>query len=75
MLTTVIEADGSTGLVQAGTGYVLASSGGSSGPELKLSGAAVTPGQLGGWLPIGAEAVGGGAGGPGGECRGRHTAT
>jgi hypothetical protein len=52
-MTTVIQTDGSTSLVQVGSNYFLDPVGGSSGPELKLGGAAVTAGQFGAWTPIG----------------------
>jgi hypothetical protein len=52
----VIESFGSTELVEAGANYFLSPLGGSSGPGLKLSGAAVVAGQFGAaWAPIGAE--------------------
>ena len=51
---TVVESNGATSLVQAGSNYFLDPSGGSSGPELKYGGAPVTAGEFGGWLPIGA---------------------
>src|SRR5205085_1897305 len=54
---TVIEAYGSTSLVQAGDNYFLYPAGGSSGPELKyMNGTTpVVAGQTGNWVPIGAE--------------------
>ncbi|WP_316226679.1 NF038122 family metalloprotease [Bradyrhizobium sp. SZCCHNS3052] len=58
--TTVVEALGSTSLVQAGNGYILNPVGGGTGPQVKLGGANLVAGQLGSWMPIGAEAVGGG---------------
>src|ERR1035437_7021858 len=54
-ITTVIEALGSTSLVQAGAYYYLDSISTGSGPELKYGGAAVVAGQFGGWTPIGVE--------------------
>ena len=57
-LTTVIEASGSTSLVQVADAYFLYQGGGSSGPQLRLSGAYVAAGQFGAWTPIGAEQVG-----------------
>ncbi|WP_316168113.1 MULTISPECIES: NF038122 family metalloprotease, partial [unclassified Bradyrhizobium] len=54
LVGTTIEAFGSTSLVQVGTGYDLNPA--SGGPELKLGGAAIAAGQLGPWVPIGAEA-------------------
>jgi hypothetical protein len=53
--TTVIEAVGSTSLVQVGSNYFLYPVGGSSGPELSSGGMPVTVGQFGSWTPIGAE--------------------
>ncbi len=52
---TVIEAFGSTSLVQVGSNFFLDTSAAASGPELKYGGAAVVAGQFGGWTPIGAE--------------------
>jgi hypothetical protein len=52
---TVIEALGSTSLVQIGSDYFLNLVAGGTGPELKINGAAVVAGQSGGWNPIGAE--------------------
>src|SRR5947209_1780042 len=52
---TVIEAFGSTQLVQSGNNYFMYPVGGSSGPELMINGAPVTAGQFGSWMPIGAE--------------------
>ena len=54
-LPTVIEAFGSTSLVEVGTNYFLYPAGGSSGPELSFSGAPVAAAQFGSWTPIGAE--------------------
>ena len=59
-MPTVIESNGSTSLVQVGANYFLYPVGTSSGPLLKISGAAVTMGQFGPWTPIGAEQVGSG---------------
>src|SRR5947209_6956898 len=52
--STVIEAFGSTSLVEVGSNYFLYPVGGSSGPELSW-GTAVVAGQFGAWVPIGAE--------------------
>ena len=52
--TTVIEAIGSTSLVEVGNQYFLNNSGG-SGPSLKYGGAAYVAGEIGAWAPIGAE--------------------
>jgi 20S proteasome alpha/beta subunit len=49
---TVIQTDGSTSLTEVGNNYFLYDGG--SGPELKFDGAAVDPGMLGAWTPIGA---------------------
>jgi hypothetical protein len=57
---TVIEAAGSTDLVQITNTYFLYAHNTSSGPTLKFNGVPVTAGQLGGWTPIGAEAMNGG---------------
>jgi serralysin len=54
-LTTVIEAQGSTSLVQVGIDYFLYPVGGSSGPPLLYNGALVAVGEFGSWVPIGAE--------------------
>ncbi|MGJ5043305.1 MULTISPECIES: NF038122 family metalloprotease [unclassified Bradyrhizobium] len=58
--TTVIEAVGSTSLVQAGNGYFLNPVGGGTGPQVKFGGANLVVGQLGGWTPIAADVVGSG---------------
>ena len=59
--TTVIEASGSTSLVQVGSNYFLDAIGSGSGPELKSGGVASVAGQFGGaWTPIGAEQASGG---------------
>ncbi|HLG83175.1 MAG TPA: NF038122 family metalloprotease [Bradyrhizobium sp.] len=55
--TTVIEAVGSTSLVEVGNNYFLDPVAGGTGPELKYNGAAVVPGQFAGWALIGAEAT------------------
>ena len=52
---TVIEALGSTSLVQVGNNYYLDSTGTGTGPELKYAGAAVVTGQFGFWTLIGAD--------------------
>jgi hypothetical protein len=49
----VIEASGSTSLVEVGSNYFMYTSG--SGPELKYGGAPVVAGQAAPWMPIGAE--------------------
>ena len=51
---TVIEAVGSTTLVQSGSNYILDNADGSSVP-LSYGGAPVAVGQFGAWIPIGAE--------------------
>jgi len=58
--TTVIEVSGSTSLVEVGNNFYLDSISSGTGPELKFGGAAVFAGQLGGWTPVGVEAVSGG---------------
>ncbi|WP_035641948.1 S8 family serine peptidase, partial [Bradyrhizobium sp. ORS 375] len=60
LASTVIEAMGATSLVQSGNSYFLNPVAGGTGPEVKFNGAPVAPGQLGGWTPIAAEAVGNG---------------
>jgi Tryptophan-rich Synechocystis species C-terminal domain len=52
--STVIEAFGSTSLVQVGNNYFLQPNGG-SGVELSLNGTPVVAGQFGQWAPIGVE--------------------
>jgi hypothetical protein len=52
--TTVIEAFGSTSLLQVGNNYFMQPNSGTA-VELSLNGAAVTTGQFGQWAPIGAE--------------------
>jgi hypothetical protein len=57
-VTTVIEAFGSTKLVQVGSNYFLNSISGGTGPSLKYAGNPVVTGQYGaGWAPIGVEAT------------------
>jgi serralysin len=58
--TTVIEAKGSTELVQVGSNYFLNPVAGGTGPELKYQGAPVTTGEFGAYVPLGVEAVSGG---------------
>ena len=53
--TSVIEASGSTALVQSGDNYFLNPVGGGTGPELEYSGSPVTVDQIAGWSFIGAE--------------------
>jgi serralysin len=57
--TTVIESNGATTLINAGNHFYLLDTNG-LGPSLKLGGPDVVAGQLGSWLPIGAEAISGG---------------
>ena len=56
---TVIESFGSTSLVQSANSFTLDSISNGSGPELKLGGVIVVPGQST-WAPIGAEQTAGG---------------
>jgi serralysin len=56
----VIEAFGSTELVQTGTAYFLDPSTGGTGPSVKYGGVAVTAGSFAGWVAIGAEPLSGG---------------
>lgn len=58
--TTIIEAVGSTSLVQSGNGYYLNPVSGGTGPQVKFGGSNLIVGQLGGWAPIGADSFGGG---------------
>ena len=51
----VIEAFGSTSLVEIGSNFFLDSIASGSGPELKYAGTNVVAGQFGAWTPIGAE--------------------
>ena len=55
---TVIQTDsssfGSTSLGKIGNNYLLFAAGGTTGPHLQYNGAAVTTGQFGSWMPIGA---------------------
>jgi serralysin len=59
-VTTVIEAFGSTKLVEVGNNFYLNSISSGSGPELKYGGAVVVADQFGAWTPIGAEQTAGG---------------
>jgi serralysin len=52
---TVIEAQGSTSLVEVGTKFFLDSISTGTGPSLKYAGADVIAGQFGGWTPIATE--------------------
>ncbi|WP_342740105.1 matrixin family metalloprotease [Bradyrhizobium sp. B117] len=56
----VIEAIGTTSLVQVGANYFMNPVGGGTGPELQSNGAPVYAGEFGSWAPIGAVQVGGG---------------
>src|SRR5258708_435646 len=51
----IIESFGSTSLTQIGNNYFLYANGTSTGPELKVGGAAVVTGLYSGWAPIGGE--------------------
>lgn len=53
--TAIVELSGATELVQSGNTYLLNSVGGSTGPSLKYSGAAVTSGQFSPFVVIAAE--------------------
>ncbi|WP_298258739.1 S8 family serine peptidase [Bradyrhizobium sp.] len=55
--TTVIEAHGSTSLVEVGNNYFMNPVGGGTGPELTYNGSPVVAGQFSGWTLIGAEAT------------------
>ena len=54
-VVTTIEALGATDLKQVADTYFTYAHGTTSGPQLKMSGAAVTVGQFGAWTPIAAE--------------------
>ena len=60
VMATMTSGLGSTSLTQLGDNYFLYSAGGTTGPELKLNGAGVIAGTLGGWTPIGAVQTAGG---------------
>jgi hypothetical protein len=51
-ITTVIDTNGSTSLVEVGNNFYLNSVSSGSGPELKYGGPAVVAGQFGGWTPF-----------------------
>ncbi len=57
--TTVIEAFGSTSLVQVGNNYFMDSHSTGTGPEVMYGGAPLTVGEFA-WTPIGAEQISGG---------------
>jgi Tryptophan-rich Synechocystis species C-terminal domain len=57
---TVIEALGSTELVQAGSNFFLDTISGGTGPELKYGGSPVVAGDFGSWTPIAGEITGSG---------------
>jgi Tryptophan-rich Synechocystis species C-terminal domain/Leishmanolysin len=52
---TIIDNFGSTSLAQSGNTYMLYPTAGGVGPQLKMGGALVMPGQFGSWKPLGAE--------------------
>ncbi|MGL1576712.1 hypothetical protein ACSTHJ_00320, partial [Vibrio parahaemolyticus] len=58
--STVIEALGSTSLVQLDGNFYFNPSSGGTGPTLKYNGSVVTAGQYGNWTFIGAEQTVGG---------------
>ena len=58
--TTVIEAFGSTSLVQVGSNYFLNPVAGGTGPELKYNGLPVVVGQFAPYVPVGVEETAGG---------------
>ena len=60
VVTTVIESSGATTLAQVANTYSLYAHGTTTGPQVKISGAAVTAGQFGAWTPLGAEPMAGG---------------
>jgi len=57
VVQSVIEAIGTTALVLSGNNYLLNPVAGGTGPMLKYQGPAVTAGQFGSYVPIGAEPV------------------
>src|SRR5438309_2097599 len=59
-LTTVIEAQGSTSLVQVANDYFLFPVGGSSGPQLCFPTRRSSDLEFGPWMPVGAETTAGG---------------
>jgi len=52
---TVIEAFGSTSLIQNGSNFYMSNTGSGTGAELMFNSAPVTAGEFGTWAPIGAE--------------------
>jgi len=60
LAVTTIEAIGATDFKQVADTYFLYDHGTTTGPQLKMSGAAVTVGQFGAWTPLGAEKTGNG---------------
>ncbi len=54
IVTTLIQTDGSTSLVEVGNNYDLNSTGSGSGPVLQDGGAPVVAGEFGAFVPIGA---------------------
>ena len=60
VMVTTTSGLGTTSLTQLGDNYFLYSAGGTTGLELKLNGAGVLAGTLGGWTPIGAVQTAGG---------------
>jgi Ca2+-binding RTX toxin-like protein/20S proteasome alpha/beta subunit len=59
-ITTVLESFGSTKLSQVANTYFVSPVGGSSGPQIRFNGAAMTVGQFGSWVPFAAEQITGG---------------
>ena len=60
VVTSVMKSFGATTLDQVANTYSLYAHNTIIGPQLKISGAAVTVGQFGAWTPLGAEQVAGG---------------
>jgi hypothetical protein len=54
LVTTVIQTDGTTSLVEVGDDYYLYGTSTETGPSLKYGGADIVAGAAGGWAPIGA---------------------
>src|SRR3984893_9773427 len=55
LIGVLVEAKGSTSLVQVGSNFFFYPVGGSSGPELSYNGTPFVAGQFGAWTPIGVE--------------------
>ena len=60
VIATIIEANGSTSLVEVGSNFFFYPVGTFSGPALSYNGTPFVVGQFGGWTPIGVEQTAGG---------------